>query len=183
MATPSKEQRILDLILNHSPLKEWHFEELARESRTSRAATAKWLKKHVATGLIRKVKEQGAFPHYTAGRGNPHYYARKRVHALNQLHDSGLLAALLSSDAKTVILFGSIIKGDWYHDSDIDIFILGAIRGFDKNAYEERLGRQIELHVFNDRDEIRKVKSGLMKNVIDGYVLKGSVQDVADIEP
>ena len=33
MASPSKEENVLKLILENSPLKEWHFEEIAREAK------------------------------------------------------------------------------------------------------------------------------------------------------
>ena len=182
MASPSKEENVLNLILENSPLKEWHFEETVREANITKAVANKWLKKYVKEGLLKKIKEKGKFPYFTAGNNNPKYYSWKRLYALEQLHKSGLLSRLLSlKGAKTVIIFGSIIMGDWYKDSDIDIFILGNADNFDKNAYESRLGRNIELHVFGDKKEIKEVKTGLIKNVINGYIVKGQIQDIAEV--
>ena len=127
------------------------------------------------------MKEKGRFPHFVVGRNNPVYYSLKRVYILEQLHTSGLLSRLLSSNAKTIILFGSMARGDWYKDSDIDIFVLGDISDFKKSTYERRLGRHIELHVFKDRKEIDDVKTGLIKNVINGYIVKGKIQDIAQV--
>ncbi|MBS3107101.1 nucleotidyltransferase domain-containing protein [Candidatus Woesearchaeota archaeon] len=182
MPSPSKEENILRPILENSPLKEWHFEEIAREAKVTKAVANKWLKKYVSEGLLKRVKEKGKFPYYSVGPHNHQYYSLKRVYALEQLHDSGLLAKLLSLQAaKTVILFGSIAKGDWYKDSDIDIFIFGKAQDFDKQKYELKLHKKIELHVFQSKEEIEKVKTGLMKNIMNGYVVKGQIQDFAEV--
>jgi predicted nucleotidyltransferase len=182
MATPSKEENVLQLILENSPLKEWHFEEIVREAKVTRLVANKWLRKYVKEGLLKHVKEKGRFPYFTAGSNNPVYYSQKRVYALQQLHKSGLIPKLLSIKvARTVILFGSIAKGDWYKDSDIDIFVLGNLPDFDKNIYESRLNKAIELHIFHNRKEISAVQTGLFRNIINGYVLKGQIQDIAEV--
>lgn len=182
MASPSKEENVLKLILENSPLKEWHFEEIVRDAKVTRVVANKWLKKYVKECLLKKVKEKGKFPYFTVGSDNHIYYSQKRIYALEQLHKSGLISKLLSlNNAKTVILFGSIIKGDWYKDSDIDIFILGDISDFDKNIYEHRLNKHIELHLFEDKKEIEEIKTGLITNIINGYIVKGQIQDVANV--
>lgn len=182
MASPSKEENILKLILENSPLKEWHFEEIVKSAKVTRIVANKWLKKYVSEGLLKRVKEKGKFPHYTVGSNNQIYYSIKRIYALEQLHKSGLISKLLSlSKAKTIILFGSIIKGDWYKNSDIDIFIFGYISDFDKKVYELKLNRTIELHIFENKDELNEVKTGLIKNITNGYVLKGHIQDFAKV--
>jgi len=182
MASPSKENNILRLILENSPLKEWHFEEVVRESKVTKAVANKWLKKYVKEGLIKKIKEKGRFPFFTAGSHNHIYHSLKRIYALDQLHQSGLISKLLSLDcAKTIIFFGSMIKGDWYKESDIDIFVFGNISDFDKNIYEQRLNKHIELHIFEDKQEIKEIKTGLIKNIINGYVIKGRIQDIAEV--
>ena len=182
MASPSKEENILKLFLENSPLKEWHFEEIVRESRATRAAANKWLKRYEAEGLIKRVKEKGKFPYFTAGSNNIKYYMTKRIYALEKMHKSGLIAKLASQkDSKAIIIFGSMIKGDWYKDSDIDIFILGNLTDFDRKAYEQKLNTHIELHIFKNRKEIKEVKTGLIQNVVNGYIIKGQIQDVAEI--
>lgn len=182
MASPSKEENVLKLILENSPLKEWRFEEIARGAGVTRLVANKWLKKYVSQGLLRHVKEKGRFPYYTAGGNNPVYSSLKRVYALEQLHRSGLLPKLISiKTAKTIILFGSMARGDWYRDSDIDLFIFGGISDFDKKIYEHKLGKSIELHAFRNREEINAVKTGLIKNIINGYVVKGQIQDFAEV--
>ncbi len=182
MASPSKEDNVLKLILENSPLKEWHFEEVVREAKVTKLVANKWLKKYVSEGLLKRIKVRGRFPSYSVGNNNPAYYSLKRVYALEQLHKCGLITKLLSlTKAKTIILFGSIVKGDWYKDSDIDIFVFGEVSDFDKNIYELKLKKNIELHVFRNKEEIEEVRTGLIKNIINGYVLKGQIQDIAEV--
>jgi predicted nucleotidyltransferase len=182
MASASKEEDVLGLILENSPLRQWHFEEILRSAKVTRVVANKWLKKFVSQDLLLYYKEKGKFPHYSVGGNNPVYYSLKRIYALELLHKSGLIPNLLSlKSAKTIILFGSFAKGDWYKDSDIDIFIYGNLSGFDKKIYESRLKRTIELHTFKDKEEIKEVKTGLIKNIINGYVIKGEVLDFAEV--
>ncbi|MDP3916980.1 MAG: nucleotidyltransferase domain-containing protein [Nanoarchaeota archaeon] len=183
MASKSKEDDVLKILLENSPLKEWHFEEVVNVAKVSKAVANKWLKKFVRGGLIKRIKRKGEFPFFTVGSNNPVYYSLKKIYALEQLHKSGLLPKLESlTSVKTIILFGSMIKGDWYKNSDVDMFVLGNIPDFNKNTYECRLNRNIELHVFENKKEIKKMKTGLIKNIINGYVVKGQIQDIINIK-
>ncbi|MDI6736951.1 MAG: nucleotidyltransferase domain-containing protein [Nanoarchaeota archaeon] len=178
MASPSKEERVLQLILENSPMKQWHFNEIVRDSKVARAVANKWLKRYVKEGLLRRVKEKGKFPCFTCGMDNPVYISMKKLLAIEQVFRSGLAEHLLSlKDAKSVVLFGSFARGDWHKGSDIDIFIYGKSRGFEKSRYELKLKRQIELHLFETKAELNQVRTGLLKNVLNGYSLKGQMQD------
>ncbi len=182
MASPSKEENVLKLILENSPLKEWHFKEVVKKAKVTKVIANKWLKKCVQKGLLKKIKEKGKFPFFTVGSNNYDYYSLKRIYALEQIHKSGLISKLLSSNkAKTIIIFGSIIQGDWYKNSDIDIFIFGDISDFDKNIYEDRLNKHIELHIFEEKKEIEEIKTGLINNIINGYIIKGRIQDIVEV--
>lgn len=182
MASPSKEENVLKLILENSSLKEWHFEEIVKESKITKAAANKWLRKYVQDGLLKHVKETGRFPYFTVGKNNPIYNSLKRIYALEQLHKSGLTPKLLSlKTAKTAIIFGSIARGDWYKDSDIDIFIFGNLTDFNKKLYELKLHRHIELHIFKNKKEIKEIKTGLIRNIVNGYIIKGQIQDFVEI--
>ena len=182
MASQSKEENVLKLILENSPLKEWHFEEIVKTAKVTRIIASKWLKKYVKESLLKRIKEKGRFPYFTVGSNNAVYYSMKRIYLLEELHKSGLLPKLFSlKNAKTIIVFGSSIKGDWYKESDIDLFIYGDIDEFDKSVYELKLKRHIELHIFENKNELEKVKTGLIKNVINGYIIKGQIQDIAEV--
>jgi predicted nucleotidyltransferase len=182
MGSESKENNVLKLILENSPTRQWHFEEIVKQARVTRAVANKWLRKYCEEGLLRRIKESKRFPYFTAGSNNPAYQAKKRLYALEQLYQSGLIVQLINlKNAKVIIIFGSMAKGDWYKDSDIDIFIYGSPKGLEKEKYEKKLKKSIELHVFESKKEIKEVKTGLMSNVVNGYIIKGQIQDFAQI--
>ena len=179
MGSPSKEDVILDLILESSPLKHWHFEELVKETKMTRASVNKWLKKLVKEKILFKIKEKNKFSYFTVGKNNQEYYCRKKLRALQKIYESGLVQNLVNQEkARNIVLFGSMSKGDYYANSDIDLFILGNISDFNKKVYERKLLKNIELHIFKNKEELKKLKSGLIKNVLNGYVIKGDINNL-----
>ena len=50
-----------------------------------------------------------------------------------------------------------------------------------KKIYELKLKKNIGLTVFQNKEEIKEVKTGLMKNIINGYIIKGQIQDIARV--
>lgn len=182
MASPSKEEALLRLILENSPLKHWHFEELLKKAGMSRAALGKWLKRYRKEGLLQRVKEKSRFPYFTAGPDNPVYKAEKKRYLFDKLYESGLITDILRSKGiKVAIVFGSAARGDWYKDSDIDLFVLGNAEDIDRKAYELRLGREIEIHAFGSRAELREVKTGLVNGIVNGYLIKGDIGIFAEV--
>ena len=56
MGSPSKEDNLLRIILENSPLKHWHFEEFLKKSQMSRGALNKWLSRYLNEGLLKRKK-------------------------------------------------------------------------------------------------------------------------------
>lgn len=182
MASKSKEELILKLILENSPLKHWRFEEFVKTTGMTKASVNKWLKKYVKTGILKKIKQKGNFPYYTCGKDNPVYLSKKKRYMLDKIYQSGLATHLLKlQNTNTIIIFGSIPRGDWYKDSDIDIFIYGKPKKIEKLKYERQLNRMIEFHVFETKEDIKRTRTGLFQNIINGYIIKGSIQDFAEV--
>lgn len=174
----SKEKDILELFFNN-PTREWHFEEILGEAKIARSKADRWLKEFIKEGLIRRIKEKGKMPYYISNYESPVYKNRKRLFALNKLYNSGLLNHLGSlPGAKTVILFGSFARSDWYKESDIDVFIYGKPEGLKLASYELKLHRNIQLFVCHNQKELHKFGNGLIKNVIKGNLIKGDLDFV-----
>ncbi len=182
MASESKEELILKLILENSPLKHWHFEEFVKITGMTKASVNKWLKKYVKNNIIQYIKQKGSFPYYTCGKDNPEYLSKKKSFMLNKIYQSGLATYLLKiQNVNTIIIFGSIPRGDWYKDSDIDIFIFGKPKKIEIFKYEHQLNRRIEFHIFETKEDIKRTRTGLVQNIINGYIVKGSIQDFAEV--
>ncbi|MBN2567686.1 nucleotidyltransferase domain-containing protein [Candidatus Woesearchaeota archaeon] len=171
----SKEERMLGLFFNN-PTRELHFSEILKEAGISRSKADRWLKRFIKEGLIRRVKHAGAMPYYVSRNGSPAYMNRKRIFALNQLYASGLLNHLSSlEEAKTVIVFGSFSRSDWYSGSDIDLFIYGKPTGLRLAEFETKLKREIQVFVCQDESELERMGEGLIRNILKGSRIKGEL--------
>lgn len=171
----NKEDLVLSLFFNE-PTKHWHFEEVLRAAGISRPQAARWLKIFFNGGLVKRTKPRGKLPYYLGNWQHPSYQSRKRVFALNYFEEQGFLRHLAGlPKAKVVILFGSLSRWDWHTDSDIDIFIFGDSTGFDRIKYRVNLGREIETFICKDKEELRKIPQSLMRNIAEGYLIKGTL--------
>ena len=68
-------------------------------------------------------------------------------------------------NVKTIILFGSFVRGDWYKDSDIDIFIYGE-SDLSLGKYLSKLKREIQVFSGKDEKDLKKFGAPLLKNII-----------------
>lgn len=174
----SKENGMLELFFDN-PMKEWHFEEILKEAKIARSKATGWLKQFIKEGIIHKVKEKGKMPYYMSDHNSAGYQNKKRIFALNRLYESGLLNHLAGlKKAKAVILFGSFSRWDWYKGSDIDIFIYGSPQGLSIAKYELVLHRDIQLFICENKKDLKKLGSGLVKNIVKGNLLKGDLDFV-----
>ncbi len=169
----AKESAVLGLFFNE-PTKHWHFEEILRHARISRPQAVHWLQKCITKGLIKKIKPKKKMPYYIAQYESPTYQTKKRVFGLAEVEKSGFLSHLMAlPKAKAIILFGSINRWDWYKNSDIDLFIYGSDEGFDKEKYRRKIHREIEVFVYPNKESLERIKPALMRNILEGYLVKG----------
>jgi len=157
------------------PTKQWHFEQLLEESALSRGQTNYWLRKLIKEELIKRIKPKGKMPYHIARYDSPEYLSAKKVFALEKLHSSGFLRHLLSlKEAEAVVIFGSIIRGDWHKDSDIDLFVYGNADNLELGKYWIKLGKEIQFFGCKNEEELKKYSPALLKNILKGYTIKGN---------
>jgi len=172
----SKEDNLLELFFNY-PAKHWHFKEIKEKVDISDTKLVKWLNRFKSESLIKRIKERGKMPYYIGNYESPDYKNRKKIFALNKLYKSGFLNHLMSlKEAKTVILFGSIARGDWYEGSDVDLFIYGDDKELDMKKYEKKLKKDIQLFSCKNKKELKRFGSKLIRNIIRGDFIKGDVR-------
>lgn len=185
MPKPSKEERILELFMNE-PTKHWHFKDIVDTSNVSVNVAGKWLRQLRKKGIIKRVKPKGKMPYFIGNYEDAEFKARKRLYAMQKLVETGLVQRLQKLDgAKTIIIFGSFVRTDWNTESDVDVFIYGDSEGFKFGRHWKGLGfqgqsREVQVHTFHTTEEMEQVKSGLLKNVLRGYVVKGDIYDVME---
>ncbi len=171
----SKEEIMLELFFNN-PTREWHFEEIIKEAKIARSKANNWLKQFMKEELIKRIKKREKMPYYISNYESTMYKNRKRLFALNKLYETGLLNHLTSLDkTKTIIIFGSFARSDWYKNSDIDLFIYGNPEGLKIAKYELKLHRNIQLFIANNKQELNKFNPSLIRNIIKGNLIKGDL--------
>ncbi len=172
----SKEEQVLELFFNSS--RHWHFDELLEKARISRPQLSIWLKKLEKQNLIKRAKPRGKMPYYVNVSDNPRFRHLKRLFALKQITQSGLLDHLSSlEEAKVVVIFGSFSRSDWHEGSDIDIFIYGKDDGFQQGKFETMLNRDIQVHHAAGRKDLKKIDK-MLPYIIFGDFVKGSIDDL-----
>jgi hypothetical protein len=181
MGIASKEERVLELFMNE-PTKHWHFSQILSTAKVSRRVASRWL-----NNIIKHINPEGKMPYFQGNWEHVNYKNQKRIYALNKLYETGLLNELWKlENAKTIVIFGSFTRGDWNTESDVDVFIFGDSENFKFGRFWKGLGfqgksRQVQVHTFKDKQEIKDVRSGLMKNIAQGYFVKGSIHDIMEL--
>lgn len=169
----SKEDDVLELFFNY-PSKHWQFKKIKEEIGISDTKLDRWLKIFVQKRLIEKIIDDGKMPYYIANHQSVTYKIKKQIFTLEKLEQSGLLDYLNSMEnVKAIVLFGSFSKIDWHKNSDIDIFIYGDITNIEINKYEKILGREIQIFLFKNKTELKKINKELLTNIIKGDIIKG----------
>ncbi len=170
-------EKIKALFFNES-LKRWHFEEIVKETGSSRERINHFLKELLNENFIKKSKKKGRMPYYTANRDLPRFRNEKRIYGLSILEKSGLFEHLTNiKKIKTAILFGSFARGDWSKSSDIDIFIYGDDKEFYEAEFEIKLNREIQTLSYEDPKKIiKELDPKLIPNIIKGFYIKENIE-------
>ena len=71
--------------------------------------------------------------------------------SLQRVRDSGIVEFILDNirNVSSIVLFGSVAKGEDGEDSDIDLVIIGKSKTLDFVKFEKNMGREINYHVFS----------------------------------
>jgi predicted nucleotidyltransferase len=90
----------------------------------------------------------------------------------NRLYEIGLIDYLEKKLVpETIILFGSIRKGEYDNESDIDIFVASTKKAkLDLKKFEKILGHEIQIFIEKD---INDLQVHLKNNVVNGIKLSG----------
>lgn len=161
-----------------NPIRHWHFKDIITESELSRERVNFYLKGLLREQFIFREKLHKKQPYYYAKTKAPDFRIEKRLYGLSLLKESGLFEHLLSSQKiKTAILFGSFARGDWGKSSDVDLFIYGHDKDFDKGKIELKLHRELQVFSFKNAKEIKKkVSPKLLSNIAKGFNIKGTLE-------
>ena len=81
------------------------------------------------------------------------------------------------NEIKSAFIFGSFSRGDFNKSSDIDLFIFGDDKDFDKARFESKLGKEIQLFSYDNVKKLRKeLDKKVIVNIFKGFNIKENIE-------
>jgi len=122
-----------------------------------------------------KIKKIQRFKLYTANREDKQFKRLKVFYNIESLYDSGLIEHINNKlSFPTIILFGSVAKGEDVEESDIDLYIESSEKQLDVSKFERKTKKSIQIFLHKTLKEIRN--KHLMNNINNGIVLEGFIE-------
>jgi len=146
--------------------------EYSRITKISPPTASKILFEFRKQGLLLMEKERNYLLFYS-NKENKNFIDLSRIYWNNKLNEivSYLDANLVNP---TIVLFGSLSKGEVLLNSDIDIAVFGSRKEIDLSGFEKKLKRKIQLFFF---DSVKNIENKeLSNNILNGYILKGRLK-------
>jgi len=142
--------RVLRVFLE-DPEKEFHVREVASISGVSSGSATRYLDIFYREGLLLRRRQANLLLH-RGNLDNPAFRQIKVAWSVYRIMRSGLVDRILSEiRPASIVLFGSVARGEDGVTSDIDMFVLGKKGDLDLSGFEKSLRRKINLIVYDAR--------------------------------
>ena len=156
-----KWNKLLEVLFEY-PLERFKLRQLEKKTKIPPSTLVRYLSDLTKEGILDKKR------HFV---NNSSTRWRKTAHLIDRLFASGLLTFLEQKlKPATIVLFGSVRKGEYDHTSDIDIFIVASEQKIDISSFEKKLGHKI--HVIM-KPRLRELPEELRLSIINGIKLSG----------
>lgn len=142
------------------PYQEVYLRELAKKTGLSPFAVKKYADFLVNEGLILEDKRAN-LRYFKANVGGLFFKHLKIAFNLNIIQKSGLADFLRENvpNISSIVLFGSMAKGLDDKKSDVDILVIGKEKHLDLRKFEEKIGKDLSIHIFGWSDWNNKAKT------------------------
>jgi len=142
-----------------NPYIEVYLRELAKKLKISPFAAKKYADILIKEGIIID-KRKANLRYFKANKDNLFYKYLKISYNIKKLVNSGLLEFIKNNvpNLSSVVLFGSIAKGEDDNKSDIDIVIIGKEKNLEIYDFKKKLNREINIHFFSWSEWNKKAK-------------------------
>ena len=143
--------------------------EYALIRRISPPTASKLLSQYYKEGILRRTRYKNYLLFY-ANHQSRVFIDLSRMYWRDRL--IGLVSALEKKlNNPTIVLFGSLSKGEAKSDSDIDLAIFAQKKDFDYLVFERKIKRKIQVFWFKSVRDVKNVN--LLNSFINGYLLSG----------
>lgn len=133
-----------------SPYQEIYLRQLAKKLKLSPFATKKYADLLIQENLI--LEERKANLRYFKANTQGLFYKHLKIALnINKIEKSNLIKFIKEkvSNVSSIILFGSMARGEDEKNSDIDLVVIGKDKYLDLSKFEEILDKEINIHSFN----------------------------------
>ena len=152
------------------PSKNFQIREISRLTKIAVTSVKKYLEELQRKNLINKDKKT-LYPSYVANQQEEMFRIYKQQNIMLKMYSSGLIDYLEKDfHPRCIILFGSMRKGEYVKESDIDIFLQCDEKKLNLTKFERILKHNINL-LFEEN--INKLSEDLFNNIINGIKLSG----------
>lgn len=133
-----------------NPYEEVYLRQLAKKLNLSTFATKKYSDFLVKEDLI-KEERKANLRYFKSNINNIFFKQLKIAYNTNLIIKSGLIDFLKQNlaNVSSIVLFGSMAKGEDDKKSDIDFLIIGKEKYLNLEKFEEKFGKEITLHIFS----------------------------------
>jgi predicted nucleotidyltransferase len=150
--------RFAEFFINN-PYNEFYIREIAKKLNISPFAAKKYSDILVKSGIL-KEERRANLRYIKPNMDNLFYKYLKISYNINNILKSGLIEFIKDNipNLTSVILFGSLAKGEDDDKSDIDLVIIGKAKKVSLEEFEEKLKKEIRIHFFGWSDWNEKTK-------------------------
>ena len=133
-----------------NPFEEVYLRQLAKKLKLSSFAIKKYADLLIKENFI-KEERKANLRYFRANIDNLFFKQLKIAFNIKLILNSGLLDFLKQNlaNVSSIVLFGSMAKGEDDKNSDVDILIIGKEKHLDLNEFEEKIDKEITLHIFS----------------------------------
>jgi len=161
----------------YEPTGQHYLKEISIKTKVAHTSVKKHLQKLIKQKIVlEKPEKKGKriYPIYSSNLEGKNYRHYKSIFNIDNLFISNLTKYLEESIMpKSIVLFGSYLKGEDIEDSDIDLFIEAEEVDLDLSKYEKKLKKRIQLHYNKD---FNKYPVELKNNILNGKTLYGNLE-------
>jgi predicted nucleotidyltransferase len=134
-----------------NPYKEVYLRELAEKLKVAPFTVMKYTEFLLKEGLI-KEERRANLRYFKANAGGLFFRHLKIAFNVRNISNSGIIEFLKENmtGVSSIVLFGSMAKGEDDGKSDVDMLVIGKKRGqMNLRKFSDKIGKEITLHVLS----------------------------------
>ena len=162
--------KIMELFFEE-PSRNFQIREISRITEIAVTSVKKYLNELLKENLLLKDKKT-LYPSYIGNQQTMFKIYKQQLIVL-KIYKSNIIEFLEELHPKCIILFGSMAKGEYQKNSDIDIFVQSENKKINVNKFEKILKHKINLFF---EEDLNKISKELFNNIINGIKVYGYIK-------